>query len=856
MFEVSSSKPNWDLDQGSVNKLSIMQNGYDVIRALDEKRKNEQLVRLSDPYPECENLEICKWKRTAKNLDILLADAVLSQFNPKYANTSIGLGVSKYSFDFDRSNGKGTLWDNDNNISYNYDDYFMVSSELVEEAGWFVHGVESCIGAVNWTGMTIQGCIDYFDGMVSGSWPKTCNAIFGFAENAVEFFSDYFKCPYFLANYENLLDRHEDKLIAISETMVRISLLAWLKKSNSFRDYTLLRYKAAYNGILAWLELAGTLMDYNNISIKAYASLALYEYIHFGTDENLEMMNGALNRHYGDNGGYSEGTGYSQYIWDDVPYVLAALKDAYKQKNETFEINEKFLKSPDYMFEFSRPVGGVADNGKYKHYGLIPVEVDDGVTYNPDYRVWAKLKDDPKYLAMSQKYPLKAEDGKINPMVAFGYPDISLYIYYEKWLPNHGVLWGDFKDGIGLITAVNGDDTVALSMIAENGKMWTRGQAHDQQDNLSITLTSSKKGFLIQDPGYSGFGARSKTDRFHKYIDHNVLTTAYTSTRPWGQNDNRTIPFGDLWSRVYDLTGDFPGFGISTILGGFELFSSFDKNYSVEGGESASLEKIINEPQSGVIGFTATTKINKPSTMSMYDNDRSIMYFGGNFWVIDRPTNTEDMSWTWWANSPKKEWDELEKTGLNLYGSWDGKLTPDRSPENDDDARILQNASRSDFIIGNDGKNYLKNYKYIATDTHAKSYVMTYSLGDETFTLDGTYCPIRAYQCFVNTSKNMRVVVPPAGESFKLCDVLPKNECSGEALSTGITMFAKTPLGEWTTRWVLDGDLWAGKEVLDFKIASATVSRRSYVYEKLDGTLVTVPYKGTYLPALPILLLR
>ena len=100
------------------------------------------------------------------------------------------------------------------------------------------------------------------------------------------------------------------------------------------------------------------------------------------------------------------------------------------------------------------------------------------------------------------------------------------------------------------------------------------------------------------------------------------------------------------------------------------------------------------------------------------------------------------------------------------------------------------------------------------------------------------------------------MLFPSAGESFKLCDVLPKNECSGEALSTGIIMFAKTPLGEWTTRWVLDGDLWAGAVGLDFKIASATVSRRSYVYEKLDGALVTVPCKGTYLPAFPILLLR
>ena len=69
-------------------------------------------------------------------------------------------------------------------------------------------------------------------------------------------------------------------------------------------------------------------------------------------------------------------------------------------------------------------------------------------------------------------------------------------------------------------------------------------------------------------------------------------------------------------------------------------------------------------------------------------------------------------------------------------------------------------------------------------------------------------------------------------------------------------MLAKTPLSEWVTRWFLDGDLWAGKKGLDFKIVSATVSRTSYIYEKLDGTSVTGMHTGTYLPALPILLLR
>jgi hypothetical protein len=66
-------------------------------------------------------------------------------------------------------------------------------------------------------------------------------------------------------------------------------------------------------------------------------------------------------------------------------------------------------------------------------------------------------------------------------------------------------------------------------------------------------------------------------------------------------------------------------------------------------------------------------------------------------------------------------------------------------------------------------------------------------------------------------------------------------------------MFTKTPLGEWVTRWVLDGDLWAGKKGLDFKIASATVSRTSYIYQNLDGTSVTGAHTGTYLPALPML---
>ncbi len=75
---------------------------------------------------------------------------------------------------------------------------------------------------------------------------------------------------------------------------------------------------------------------------------------------------------------------------------------------------------------------------------------------------------------------------------------------------------------------------------------------------------------------------------------------------------------------------------------------------------------------------------------------------------------------------------------------------------------------------------------------------MEICIGDETFTMDRTYCPITAYQCFVNSTQNMRVIVSPSDTKFRLCDVLPKNECSGDAYSTGITMLAKTTLGERT----------------------------------------------------------
>lgn len=851
-------RDDWDPVQGSVETASLVRENS-VLYQLTQKRETETLKKLSDPYPECnEDEEICKWRRTRDNLDILLADAILTKF---YFVNNRRIGLRRYEFEFKDKKGylkykspspEGT-WP-----LYDFDEYFMTKSGLIEDAAKFVSRAKACYSSLNIAGRIASNYIDLFKNIANTSNSGVCAAVLGIATEELEILSDNLDCPDLALLDMSILDGHQGKLIAISEAMVRIALLAWVYKINDFRNYLFMRYKAAYDGILAWMELAGPFFGFNNIAIKTYAGLALFEYLYYGTDSNLRILNGCLNLHYGPSGGYSEGTGYSQYIWDDVPYILAALKDAYKSQNELekFSISQRFLKSPDYMFEFSRPVGMVDGNGNAVSFGRrIPVEVDDGVTYNPDFRVWSKLKDDPKYLAMSEQNLLPMDKWN-NPLLAFGYPDESMYISEDKVIPDHGTLWGDFKDGIGLITAVGKDgDTVALSMIAEEANIWKNGQAHDQQDNLSFTLTSSKKGFLIQDPGYSGFDKRSTSDGFHNYHDHNILMFNFQYELP--QEDNRQISSDDLKTRLMNFSGDFIGVDMDVLLWAFDVFSSLGYDFSVEGGNEAYvLNRMINEPQNGIIGFTAKTQIKEPSFSGKLEHYRTIMYFGGSFWVIDRPDSGHKMKWEWQVNSPMTV-DELTSAGISIYGNWNGKLNVDGSPRfSGTRYDILQNGDRTDYVIdpNNPGIKQLKNYRYTAFDNKTATYVMTYPLGNEKFNREPP--GFIFYQLFTNDSKNMRVIVPPRNDNFNLCDFLPKGECFEGIYSSGITMLVKTEQDEWTTHWVLDGKLTAFENGIEIPIKSATVASWYYKYERMDGTFFDSRDPLIYLPALPILLLR
>ena len=78
------------------------------------------------------------------------------------------------------------------------------------------------------------------------------------------------------------------------------------------------------------------------------------------------------------------------------------------------------------------------------------------------------------------------------------------------------------------------------------------------------------------------------------------------------------------------------------------------------------------------------------NVLKRISDNRTIMYFGDNFWVIDRP-NEKGLVWT--ANSPIDAWKKMDDAGVCLYGALDGKMNLKH-----DSSFVLQNGIRSDYV--------------------------------------------------------------------------------------------------------------------------------------------------------------
>lgn len=382
----------------------------------------------------------------------------------------------------------------------------------------------------------------------------------------------------------------------------------------------------------------------NNIVIKAMAGVSLWDMLSKGDKGTYGKLRSWLEDKTGTDGGYSEGTGYLQYVNDDVPYVLSVmLRAGFIQRAD---LPQKYLKTAEWLF--------LSSNNRTD---LIPAEVDDGLVHRPDYLVYSFLSGDGRYASL--KAPSAPSESAFRAM---GVTSAELPVSAPPVLPNVS-----FLGGIGVVRATVGATTASISVIAESDFLREAANAHDQQDNTSVAM---KRGAVdvIKDPGYGGFGDR-KQNKFPRFENHNVVMRK-ASADFHGERANGMVTVQDVMDVLRNVA---PGVhaDLSWIMGTqFEPAALLSMQYvlgnllaagitwpalvtdwstlkdlplgDVEGhagGANASLSGVINDlaavPSYGLeVVHTSTAGVT---------NRRMVLTFADHFWIIDRPEALETL---------------------------------------------------------------------------------------------------------------------------------------------------------------------------------------------------------------------
>lgn len=392
----------------------------------------------------------------------------------------------------------------------------------------------------------------------------------------------------------------------------------------------------------------------NNIVIKGMAGVALWDLVSQGEKQTYGTLKRWLEAKSGSSGGYAEGTGYLQYVNADVPYVLAAMTRL--GSIDRSELPTNYLKTGEWLLNALPFDGG------------SPVEVDDGLTYAPDFFIYSYLNNDLRYQAFSKHKPATiletlrplaftdaTEQAKMRQSVKPELPPVS------------------FVDGIGVVRAKSGSDAIALSVVAESGDMRAQGAGHDQQDNGSVTLSHSRLQQVIVDPGYSGFGNRNadpctgpvaadKACSFTRFRDHNVVMTETTNDFH-GEKANGKFTYGDIASvlanqpNVHNLDFAKPDFSNAGLLaisyvsgmplaqnltwGGLMASWAVLENTPIgdpgtdfkAGGADAALAGVFND----TAGMPAHGLEVRHTSTAGVTNHRLLASHAQHMWIIDRP---------------------------------------------------------------------------------------------------------------------------------------------------------------------------------------------------------------------------
>ncbi len=805
------SVESWDLPEGKMPGIRFKKYNSSLFRDIKLKASSP-LHQINNNISNIEKLDSTKY-----NLDIMLSELISRKMDTTATKR------------FEIADSYTIVEGDDSTYITNY---FATSTPLTKYAFDMAQLLNDCYGAINLNTFTTvyRELYKLFTGHSSGE--QMCRDILGcfgvveYAFNIADCTTDMLDFITQIAiedgEYTSAFTSNRDELIlGTSDVLARVALLAYYDKS--MRESLMKWFNQSYKSLSVIMDVMGPLMRYNNISIKAEAAMALYEYVYWGKTTHLEKLKKGIELHYGENGGYSEGTGYLQYINEDVPYLMVALKKAHAQKGKELKLPQKFYNSGYYLMDMSRNVlWNKAEGFKLR----IPIEIDDGCTYTPEYSVWGTLTGDDMFFKMANEYSMHdaiIRPPTMEPLIALGYTDWKES--YSDSLENVYGVTGRVADGGAIICYrdKNGED-YSITLVAENEDMWENGQAHDQQDNMSFTLSSTRDGTIVYDMGYSDFGNDENT---RGYENHNVLMRPNHPELTDGTG-NQPLTLADWKNRAEAYTGDYTGLGTQLF---FELTTKDFTKYGItkSGGSEASLVDSLRIDSVWAYTFYQKTKGGAEQIPS-FENFRSIAYFGETLWLFDQPS---DNNLLWVVNGSNQEsgssgsyFDEMADVYIGTQLANDCSMC--------DTVSAIQHVSRLDYpnstIVVCRQTIELENYRIENQGDTIFPVTMIYHIDRNSSFGIMEECSSSNVQCFERTKGNIkqRVIVPAKGTSYKLGNVLEDIPPSNLSTYNGIMFAERKGNDGWDVIGILNDGEKTSKFFIDTRYLPSNFLLRAF----------------------------
>jgi hypothetical protein len=299
--------------------------------------------------------------------------------------------------------------------------------------------------------------------------------------------------------YKQTLTGTDKDLIVLESTNMAFSanLLNVLDEDFHWNYYG--QRKNFNQGLRDWVARVQECYSKNNIPIKAFAAIALGELPSGIKDTYNKLLRPAVEAKVDAEGVWAEGTGYLNYVNQELATLLSVAYDNSWLPWQEFPVN--YTKTGIWLIKSSDPSGeipAIDDGNGGRHFWLAPyTRLCNNLAFKA-YTNGTYFQDDGTDYMVVRKYlswPWGFIDGTV------GFMQSGFYGSYGK---------------LNVSPAAGENST--LTILAENGAQRTGAESHDQQDNSSITLnrhgTGPNVAHLVIDPAYGGYANHEKSSPF------------------------------------------------------------------------------------------------------------------------------------------------------------------------------------------------------------------------------------------------------------------------------------------------------------------------------------------------------